>query len=161
MKSVQSPQGGANVRLPPPLVFVALMVASTLVQQLGWSLGLPLPWPLLVAAGGAIVLAGLGLIASAFGWFRRTGQEPAPWKPSPELIAQGIYRRTRNPMYVGMTLIQLGLGVALDNLWMVALAPLGLLIVHYTAVRAEEAYLEAKFGEPYLRYKAEVPRYLW
>ena len=76
------------------------------------------------------------------------------------LLVEGIYGRTRNPMYLGITLFQLGLGVALGNGWIAALAPLGLAIVHVLAVRAEEAYLEERFGESYLHYTASVRRYL-
>jgi protein-S-isoprenylcysteine O-methyltransferase Ste14 len=107
-----------------------------------------------------IAIAGLMMVITARVWFKRTGQNPVPWKPSPELLVQGVYRRTRNPMYVGVTLFQLGLGVALDNLWISVLAPIGLVIVHFIAVRPEEAYLAEKFGESYLRYKASVRRYL-
>jgi protein-S-isoprenylcysteine O-methyltransferase Ste14 len=54
----------------------------------------------------------------------------------------------------------LGLGIALGNGWIAALAPLALLVVHVIAVRPEETYLTEKFGESYLRYKTAVRRYL-
>jgi protein-S-isoprenylcysteine O-methyltransferase Ste14 len=92
--------------------------------------------------------------------FRRTGQDPAPWKPSPSLILDGPYRFSRNPIYTGMTLVQLGVGISAGNGWIVLLAPLALLIVHVTAVLPEEAYLGERFGESYLRYKESVRRYL-
>jgi protein-S-isoprenylcysteine O-methyltransferase Ste14 len=63
-------------------------------------------------------------------------------------------------MYLGLSLFQLGLGIALGNAWIAALAPLALAIVHVLAVRPEEAYLTEKFGDPYLRYIARVRRYL-
>ena len=62
-------------------------------------------------------------------------------------------------MYVGMTLLTIGLGAAADTLWTVPLAFAALGVVHVLVVRREERYLEAKFGEPYLRYKARVRRY--
>ena len=64
-------------------------------------------------------------------------------------------------MYLGVTLIQMGLGVLLDNLWISMLAPLALGLVHFIAVRPEEAYLAEKFGGSYLHYKASVRRYLY
>jgi len=106
------------------------------------------------------VLAGAALIASAIGLFRNIGQDPAPWTATPEIVTEGIYRVTRNPMYVGMALLQLGIGVALANGWMVVLIPFVLVIIYAIAIRHEEAYLERKFGEGYLVYKRSVRRWL-
>jgi len=150
---------GARVRFPPPLVFVAAIAAGVGLQRVvAVDLGLE-RW-LRVGLGVALAAAGVGLILWAAGWFRRTGQDPAPWKPSPSLIAQGPYTRTRNPMYLSMTLIQLGVGVGLGNLWIVLLAGVALLAVHFIAVLPEEAYLAERFGEDYQRYRSSVRRYL-
>ena len=109
---------------------------------------------------GALAHLPADLIVSARTQHVRTGQHPAPWKPSPELILQGPYRFTRNPMYLGLTLIQLGLGFAVNNLWISAFAPLSLLTVHFIAVLPEEKYLSEKFGDSYTRYLTHVRRYL-
>jgi protein-S-isoprenylcysteine O-methyltransferase Ste14 len=159
MAKAQSKYGGAKVRFPPPLIFLALVGAAVAVQRSIWPMAIRLGfWSRLV--GGVAALAGLAMVIAARLWFRRTGQNPVPWTPSPELLVRGVYRYTRNPMYVGVTLFQFGLGAAIDNLWISALAPIGLAIVHFIAVRPEEAYLTEKFGESYLRYKAAVRRYL-
>jgi protein-S-isoprenylcysteine O-methyltransferase Ste14 len=113
-----------------------------------------------LVAGGVCVVGGLALIVWAGGLFRRSGQDPTPWKPSPSLVLQGPYRFTRNPMYVGMTAIQVGIGSCAGNLWILLLAPIGLLIVHLTAVVPEEAYLAERFGADYERFKKTVRRYL-
>jgi protein-S-isoprenylcysteine O-methyltransferase Ste14 len=63
-------------------------------------------------------------------------------------------------MYVGMTVVAVGIGIAADALWVVLLAPVALLVVHFIAVRPEEAYLAERFGEDYLRFKRAVRRYL-
>ena len=107
-----------------------------------------------------ILVAGLGLVASARIFFKRTGQNPAPWKPSPELILKGPYRITRNPMYLGVTLFEIGLGLAVNNLWISLFAAPALLTVHFIAVLPEERYLSEKFGESYKAYLAQVSRYL-
>ena len=152
--------GGANVRFPPPLVFVGFLALGAVVHRWGWTFALPLATWVRVSLGVVLALGGVSLLLAANSWFARTGQHPAPWKPSPALVIEGIYRYTRNPMYVGMTLVQLGIGIALGNGWIVALAPLALLVVHRIAVRPEEAYLLEKFGESYARYRATVRRYL-
>jgi len=155
-----SKHGGAKVRFPPPLVYVATIVVAELLDRFVTSLSIPLALAPRAALAAAIFIAGVGLGAVAQTWFRRTGQSPVPWKPSSELLMRGIYARTRNPMYVGMTLMQLGIGIALGKAWIVIAAPLALAIVHVIAVLPEEAYLEHKFGDSYARYKATVRRYL-
>ncbi len=154
--NAQSKQGGARVRVPPPLVFAAAVVLGAFVPGLRLQAALAARIPLGVAflAGGMVL--GFGALA----WFRKTGQHPRPSLPSPELILQGPYRFTRNPMYVSMTLLTLGIGTLSGRLWIAALAPAALLAVHFLAVLPEERYLAQKFGEPYLRYQSRVRRYL-
>ena len=158
-KSVQSKQGGAKVGFPPPFVYLGLIVSGLVLDRWGMPLASGSP-PWLRWLGAALAIGGVLLLSSARLWFLRTGQHPAPWKPSPELLVRGIYGYTRNPMYLGLTLFQAGLGVALGSGWMAVLAPVGLCVVHFIAVRPEEAYLTQKFGENYLRYTAAVRRYL-
>lgn len=150
----------ASVRFPPPFVPLILLVVAELVHRFVSPLPLPLSVGVRVLLAAALIAASGALIAGAFGLFRRTGQDPAPWESSPELIAEGIYRFTRNPMYLGMGLLQAGLGVALLDGWAVALVPLSWLVIYLIAIRHEEAYLERKFGESYLTYKRSVRRWL-
>ena len=149
---------GANVHFPPPLVFLSLLLLGVALR---YTVG---PFPLTTtiwtrALGLFFLLAGLSLILSARILFVRTKQSPIPWEPTPELIFRGPYRFTRNPMYVGLTCVQIGLGLAFGNAWISLLAPVGLAIVHVIAVRPEEAYLREKFGEPYRNYCTTVRRY--
>jgi protein-S-isoprenylcysteine O-methyltransferase Ste14 len=159
MTNAQSKHGGARVRFPPPAVFLALILAGVQLHVL-WPLDIPLPVWLHVSGGSVAALGGALLVMRARILFSRSGQHPAPWYPSPELLVRGVYRYTRNPMYLGLTLFQLGLGVAVDNAWIASLAPLALLVVHVVAVLPEEAYLRQKFGESYQRYTAAVRRYV-
>jgi protein-S-isoprenylcysteine O-methyltransferase Ste14 len=148
------------VRFPPPLVFVFAMLAGWLIQRAGYVVPMPIgATPRLVVAG-ALALVGLALILPSQVLFRRSGQHPAPWKPSPSLIVQGPYRFSRNPMYASMLLLQMALGVAFDNPWIVLLSAPALMAVHYLAVLPEERYLQEKFGEEYRLYASRVRRYL-
>ena len=160
MKETQGRERGARVRFPPPFVFLAASGVGVGFQHVITPLGLGIEAWIRVALTAAILSAGVALIAWAIGLFRRTGQDPAPWKPSPSMIANGPYRFTRNPMYLGMTLVQLGVGVAVNDLWIAILAPAALLGVHFIAVLPEEAYLVERFGGDYERYRAAVRRYL-
>lgn len=159
-ESPDAERDGAAVRFPPPLVYLAALATGVLLQAFVAALPLAIGTGARIGAGLAVAGPGLALIAAALGLFRRTGQDPEPWKPTPEIISTGVYRFTRNPMYVGMTLLQAGIGIGLANAWVVALAPVSLAIVYAIAVRHEEAYLERKFGAAYLAYKASVRRWL-
>lgn len=151
---------GAAVRVPPPLVYLAAIVAGALLQKslLRLSLGLPQSARIGAAIGAAVFGVGLMVVAAAL--FRRTGQDPKPWESTPEIVSTGPYRLTRNPMYLGMALVQGGIGLSLSNGWILLLLPIVLLVIYLTAIYHEEAYLERKFGDTYLAYKASVRRCL-
>lgn len=131
-----------------------------IVQHKAMPLSLVFARGLRLAAAVLILACGVSLVASARILFKRTGQNPIPWKPTPELILQGPYRFTRNPMYVGVTLFVIGLGLAVNNLWISLFAAPALLVVHFIAALPEERYLAAKFGESYRSFLAQVRRYL-
>ena len=76
------------------------------------------------------------------------------------IVKSGVYRYTRNPMYSGLGLGQLGLSVALGNLWVAVMLIPALGLVYLMAIRHEEAYLERKFGAEYRAYKSSVRRWL-
>jgi protein-S-isoprenylcysteine O-methyltransferase Ste14 len=151
---------GAAVRIPPPLVFAALIAIALGIHFAvrAWPTTLDLDQRLV--AGAALVVAGLALGFSAYGLFRKTGQHPKPWAPTPSIITTGSYRFTRNPMYVSMVMTTVAIGLFANASWCVLAGPLGLVIVHVVAVRAEETYLSGKFGREYDDYRARVPRYL-
>lgn len=151
---------GAAVRIPPPLVYLGAVILGGLLHEWVRPLRLPLAtgWRIGLALGAAAL--GVALVAAAIGLFRRTGQDPKPWESTPEILSTGIYRFTRNPMYLGMALLQTGIGIGWANGWIVALVPLVLVAIHHTAIRHEEAYLERKFGDTYRDYRRSVRRWL-
>jgi len=152
------PPDHADVRILPPV----LLLGSVL-------LGLGLHWllPLRFGGGGlrlafGLVLIGAGVAAGGWTltWLRRTHQDPDPRKPSPELILGGPFRWSRNPIYLGMVLLQAGIGVAAGNGWLLLLlAPL-VLILQHSVIEREEEYLARKFGDAYAAYRASVRRWL-
>jgi protein-S-isoprenylcysteine O-methyltransferase Ste14 len=150
---------GAAVRFPPPLVPLIALALGELVHRLVWPLPLPVSGALRYGLAMLLIAAGFALMAAAFGRFRSTGQDPAPWESTPEIISTGIYRFTRNPMYVSVGLLQAGIGVALADGWVVLLVPAAWLVIYWIAIRHEEAYLEQKFGSVYTDYKASVRRW--
>ena len=152
----KSTERGARVRVPAPLVLVATIAAGWLLPGLRIDHGVGLR----LGLGALLLAAGLALGFSALGLFRKTGQSPKPWMPTPELIFTGPYQHTRNPMYLGMAFLTLGAAALSGHAWIGLLAPVELAVIHFTSVLPEEHYLAEKFGEPYLAYQAKVRRYL-
>jgi len=153
-------EDAAPVKIPPPLVYVGAVLMGLLLHVFV----LPIPFGISLAAkiglASVAVLLGLWMLTGSIALFRRTGQDPKPWKNTPEILTSGVYSRTRNPMYVGMAILQIGIGVGLGNGWVVALVVPVLGMIYVIAIRHEEAYLERKFGDTYLAYKASVRRWI-
>jgi len=110
---------------------------------------------------GAVLIA-LGLIVSAtVVWtFRKSRTPVSPNRPTKGIVRAGVYRYSRNPDYLGQMMIYLGVAVAKGSWWPFLLLPLLLVAIQLGVVRREERYLEAKFGQEYRDYKAQVPRWL-
>lgn len=83
-----------------------------------------------------------------------------PWKPTSTIVQTGVYRFTRNPLYVSLWFLLMGLGLVLDRAAVLSGSFFFLIITYYVAVKKEEAYLERKFGDEYLEYKNRVRRWL-
>ena len=160
MAQTNSVERGAQVRFPPPLVFLIGVLLGVTCEYIVVPAPVPVARAISAIGGICVLMAGLGVVASARILFTRTGQSPVPWKPTPALILKGPYRFTRNPMYLGVTLVEVGLGLAVNNLWISLFAVPALLAVHVIAVLPEERYLSERFGESYKVYLTQVRRYL-
>jgi protein-S-isoprenylcysteine O-methyltransferase Ste14 len=153
----------AGVIAPPPLIGAVVVVFGLVLDRLvpAYVLSVLLSRGERIVIGGAIMAAGIALALPAILAFRRAGTEVEPWKPSSALVTDGIYRRLRNPMYVGATLLLAGFAVVFASDWTLVMTVAFAGVVHYGVVKREELYLEAKFGNAYRKYKAQVPRYGW
>ncbi len=110
--------------------------------------------------GWVILAIGIGFMAAAITRFKKAGTNVQTSKPAEALVTVGIYQFTRNPIYVGMSLIYAGLSFLFDNPWSLVLLVPVLLIIRFGVIGREEKYLEAKFGEAYVAYKRKVRRWL-
>jgi protein-S-isoprenylcysteine O-methyltransferase Ste14 len=151
----------SNALVPPPIAF-------TLAFALGLAADLFYPWPLMRAPPSLAWVVGAGIFAVGFllaVWaiaaIRKAGTQVETYKPTTTIVTDGPYRFTRNPIYLGMFLGQIGLAIAFDSLWILAMLVPFYLVIRYGVVAREEAYLERKFGDVYLRYKSGVRRWLW
>jgi protein-S-isoprenylcysteine O-methyltransferase Ste14 len=110
--------------------------------------------------GGILVVVGLVLGFSAVWAIKRVGSAVAPIRPTTALVTTGVFRWTRNPMYLGLALCSAGVAVGLNLLWPLLLLPFVIWVVQRQAIVREERYLERAFGREYRRYRERVPRWL-
>ena len=147
-----------GVVVRPPLLYG---VAFVVVLVLRWL------WPLPISDEPVALWPGLALVALGVAiaiWGRRTmkaaGTNIDPTLPAMAIVTSGPFRFSRNPLYLALTLLYLGLCLALDTRWgFVMLVPI-FPIMHRGVVLREEAYLERKFGETYRQYRSRVRRYI-
>ncbi len=150
---------GPGIRIPPPVIYVAALVIGFVLNYL---------WPMSPFSGSSRYVIGSLLIAVNVlimpPVLRRFRRARTPFfdvrKPASVLITDGPYRFSRNPSYVSLTLVYLGIGILLNNGWILILVAPVFLVMDLWVVRGEERHLETKFGKDYLRYKAAVRRWL-
>lgn len=153
----------AGVIAPPPLIALAALLLGLALDWLmpAYVLTVLLTFDARIVLGVVLVAAGCALPISARNTFVRIGTNVNPFKPARALATEGVYAYVRNPMYVGLALIVAGLGIALASDWTLVMLVPTMLLIHFGVVAREERYLEAKFGDAYRGYKAQVPRYGW
>ncbi len=154
-----SHQDNAGVILPPPLLYLAAVIALVVLRWV---------WPAPIFAASTVALyagAILGMAALALGFWavltlRLAGTNVDPRKTSTAMVTAGPFRFTRNPIYVAFTALYLGITLALNCWWGLVLLVPTLVVMHVGVIRREEYYLEKKFAADYLRYKNNVARYV-
>jgi len=147
-----------DVAVLPPVLYAGALLAGGLLQWL---------WPLPVHGAPGIRLIGIALIgggaALAIAGARELGRNDTaidPRRPTTRLVTTGPYRYTRHPLYLSLTLIQAGIALALNALWiLLALVPT-LAVMSRGVIDREERYMERKFGDEYVRYRRRVRRWL-
>lgn len=153
-----SQSDNAGVKIPPPLVYlVALLIG--LWWDSPWLSGRSSGTPF-VAVGAVVALAGAALAIVAAISHRRAGTNVEPWHPTTALLTDGIYRYSRNPIYLGMAVGQLGVAICGASLGAAMTIIPAIILIQTQVIVREERYLEAKFGQAYLDYKAQVRRWV-
>ncbi len=111
-------------------------------------------------AGGVIILAGLLLLVTANGLFVRAGTDVIPFRNVSSLVTTGVYRYTRNPMYLGMAAVLLGCAVTVGAVSALPVPVVFAIIVQARFIRAEEQMLRTLFPQDYPAYGRQVRRWL-
>src|SRR5215510_10141788 len=142
----------------PPLVYLISLISGVVIQ-----LYIPfpfLPGTLAVPLGAPLVVVALVLFAYSAATFRAAGTPVPARKPTTMIVRSGPYRFSRNPIYLGFSLFQLGIAVWVNSVWLLVTLVGAVALMHYFVIRREEEYLERRFGAQYLDYKASVRRWL-
>jgi protein-S-isoprenylcysteine O-methyltransferase Ste14 len=154
---------GPGVVFPPPLIFVAgFLVGWLLDARIGplWPSIIPASRNIIDLIGGLFVGIGVGLALSGIRTFRRAETSVIPNHDASQLVIAGPYRYTRNPMYVGLTVVYVGAALVFSLLWSLVMLPFVLWIPYQYVIRREERYLSAAFGDQYRQYQHDVRRWL-
>ncbi|WP_417319385.1 methyltransferase family protein [Emcibacter sp.] len=110
--------------------------------------------------GWFLLFCGFALLGGSVFSFIKNKQNPDPHTPTDQIYTGGFYAFSRNPIYLGFTLIYVALGLIFSSVWMlITLVPV-LVAMHYGVILREEAYLAKKFGDKYLDYKNKVRRWI-
>lgn len=147
-----------GVKIPPPVIFIGLGLYGLSIHYLK---------PLTISGPSWLLYLGiLFLIGSFLGFgymvnfFKKKETEIKPTKTTSKIITSGLYKYSRNPVYLILCAAPIGIGLIFQTYWaMLSFIP-SLIIVYFTAVKKEEKYLEKKFGKEYLDYKKKVRRWL-
>ena len=133
------------------LMMVALHFLIPLVQVI------PMPWNVF---GIVPVTAGVALNLIADNAFREVRTTVKPFEESSTLVTNGVFRFSRNPMYLGFMLILLGIALILGSLTPFAIVPVFAILMDQVFIQVEEGMLEVKFGQAWLEYKAKARRWI-
>ena len=147
-----------NVIAPPPAIYAVPLTTGILLQTLFPMNLLPLVGAY-VSGGLSFILAGI-LAVSAFRMMRQSGTNVAPNQPTITIVTDGPYRFSRNPIYISLTLVYCSISLVANALWPMLMLPIVLILIDRGVIAREERYLEDKFGEEYMQYKARVRRWI-
>ena len=147
-----------NPVVHPPLIALMFIALAYILGRF-----VPLPWaaPTVVRnIGMLLAFFGFLLGIAAFLEFRKARTTLDPHGSSTQIVSSGIYRFTRNPIYLGFLLMVIGFPLISGLYWGIVLAPFYMMTMNRLVIGREESYLESKFKNQYASYKSRVRRWL-
>ena len=145
-------------RILPPVYFLA-----TLVAMAGFHFLFPIArifQPPYTYGGALLVIAGVAVVLWAARLFSRAGTTIKPFEESSALVIHGPYYFSRNPIYIGLVLVLIGVGLVMGTIAPFAVVPIFIWLIQRRFILPEEAMLEKAFGSVYVEYKRQVRRWL-
>lgn len=156
----EASRSNAGVIAPPPVIFLGFLALAAVLEAL-----VPSPTATLFpytrhVAGAVLFIIGFVVGIAGLRGLRAVATNISTDLPTTALAVEGIYRRSRNPLYLAMTLVYLGLAIAAGSAWAIALLIPLQVLMHVGVIFREEGYLEQEFGAAYRQYKSHVRRWL-
>ena len=145
-------------RILPPVYFLAALVVMAGLHFL-FPIAQVLQLPYLYG-GGLMIVAGIVVVVWAARLFDRAGTAIKPFEKSSVLVIDGPYNYSRNPMYLGMVVALVGVGLLLGTLSPFLVVPVFIWLIQQRFIQHEETALERTFGSAYTGYKRQVRRWL-
>ncbi len=151
-------QDNAGVKIPPPAIFIVPMAFAVLFNHY---------WPIYTMTpdarwiiGSVLSIMGIACIGAGIFQFRKFKTSLVPITPATAMLDKGIFARTRNPLYMGLLSIYVGVACLFSAVWAILFLPFMLIAITKLVIEKEEAYLERRFGGAYLAYKSRVRRWM-
>ncbi|MBS1552643.1 MAG: isoprenylcysteine carboxylmethyltransferase family protein [Bacteroidetes bacterium] len=151
---------GPGVYIPPPLIYLLIFIASVFIQKRIPISEAIFQTMIIKVAGVIFLVTALFFLLRSLRQFFLTKNTVILIKPATSLQTTGIYAITRNPMYIGLSFVYLGITCLIGNWWNIILFPILFLIIQEFIIKREEKYLELEFGQQYAEYKRTVRRWL-
>lgn len=150
----------AGVVARPPFLFLgAILLGLVLDRMVPLPFSLPQAGPARWLVAGLLAVGGFAVAATAIRNFSSAATPVQGYKPTRVLVTTGIHGWSRNPIYAGMFMLYLGIGIGASSPWILVLTLPLAVTIRYGVVGREEVYLERRFGSAYRDYKARVRRW--
>jgi len=150
----------AQVKTIPPLIPLTFIVFAWLIDRYVYALPIPLLANIQLIIAYIMMTVASVFFAFSLYFFLKTRQNPEPHTPTNALYIGGVFKITRNPIYLGFLVAQVVVAIKLNNLYIILSLPFVFWLLNKWVIEPEEIYLEQLFGQEYLDYKQKVRRWL-
>ncbi len=150
----------AGVIVPPPLIIGVLITAGLLLHHYFPFYLMLQPEKLPEIMGNFLFIIYGFITLPTVVYILRKKTALSSHGETTELVTDGLFRFSRNPLYLSLLLLFLGIAIRVNSLWLIILLPVLFIMLDRCVVLREEKYLEGKFGDEYLQYKEEVRRWI-